>query len=161
VSCKALLDGVRLARLIPDEFHVRVYVLVALSDESNYRFKRFPSLRVFAFAMNRFKFLNKDGQLILIKGCVTIFVDKSQAACTLNFVRMIHVLPGVEPSGASLKDFATFAFPEDFERHEIQKLSNAGLQLRRAISTQPGRRDYLKNMLSRRQLQGFVVLPLR
>jgi hypothetical protein len=101
---------------------------MALSHEGNYRFKRFTGLKVFAFAMNRFKFLNKDGQLILVKGSVPIFVDKSQAARTLKFVRMIHILPGIEPSGASLKDVATFAFPEDFERHEIQKPSNAALK---------------------------------
>jgi hypothetical protein len=36
---------------------------------------------------------------------------------------------------------------------------NGGLQLRRAISIQPGK-DYLRSMLSRRQLQGFVGRPV-
>jgi hypothetical protein len=136
------LDGVRLARSIPDEFHVRVYVVVTLSNEGNYRFKRFTGLKIFASAMNRFKFLNKDGQLILVKGSVPIFVDKSQAARTLKFVRMIHVLPGIEPFGASLKDFAALAFPKDFERHEIQKPSNAWLQRRGANPHKLRRRKY-------------------
>jgi hypothetical protein len=69
---------------------------------------------------------------------------------------MIHVLPGVEPSGASLKDFATFAFPEDFERHEIQKPSNAAFSCGARSPFKLKGRDYLRSMLSRRQLQGFV-----
>jgi len=39
------------------------------------------------------------------------------------------------------------------------KQSNAGLQLRRAISIQADRKDYLRSMLSRRQQQGFVRAP--
>jgi hypothetical protein len=38
---------------------------------------------------------------------------------------------------------------------------NAGLQLRRAISIQAGGRSYLRTMLSRRQLQGFVMCGAR
>src|SRR6266508_674688 len=37
-----------------------------------------------------------------------------------------------------------------------KKKSNAGLQLRRAISIPAKGTDYLRRMLSRRQLQGFV-----
>jgi hypothetical protein len=39
-----------------------------------------------------------------------------------------------------------------------QKQSNDGLQLRRAISMQLKEQGYLRKMLSRRQLQGFVGL---
>jgi hypothetical protein len=42
----------------------------------------------------------------------------------------------------------------------FKKQANGGLQLRRAISIQPGRNGYLRSMLSRRQLQGFVRFRL-
>ena len=38
-----------------------------------------------------------------------------------------------------------------------QMMPNACLQLRRAISFQAEARGYLRSMLSRRQLQGFVI----
>jgi hypothetical protein len=49
-------------------------------------------------------------------------------------------------------------------RIEFFKLSpnlqhNVGLQLRRAISIHLREQGYLRNMLSRRQLQGFVGQP--
>jgi hypothetical protein len=44
---------------------------------------------------------------------------------------------------------------------EIHCHANAGLQLRRAISIRPEGKELFENMLSRRQLQGFVGLPLR
>jgi len=40
----------------------------------------------------------------------------------------------------------------------MKKRHNDGLQLRRAITVKLKRKDYLRNMLSRRQLQGFVGL---
>ena len=108
-----LLDGVRLVRSVANEFHIRVHLIMALSHEGNYRFKRLAGFGVFAFGTNRFKLVNKDGQLILIEGRVAIFVDESQTASVLDFVRIIHVLPRVEQRRTVFQDVAPFSLPED------------------------------------------------
>ena len=46
--------------------------------------------------------------------------------------------------------------PQEAARRDGEQ-SNAGLQLRRAISIQADWKGYLRSMLSRRQLQGFVM----
>jgi hypothetical protein len=58
-----------------------------------------------------------------------------------------------DPNRTELKAKAHKVSPRNYE-----KQSNAGLQLRRAISIQPAGTRLLENRLSRRQLQGFVGL---
>jgi hypothetical protein len=64
--------------------------------------------------------LDEHGQLVLVKGRVTVFVDEPEATSFLKFVGMIDVIPWIVPSRTSLQNFSTLGLPKDFERHEIQ-----------------------------------------
>jgi hypothetical protein len=109
---------------VANEFHIRVNMILALSHEGNQGFQRFFGRCVFALRKDRFKFLDEYGQVILIEGRITVFVDEPKAASAVQLVGMIHVLPWIEPTGTLLQDFSAFAFPENIYGHEIQQPSN-------------------------------------